>query len=61
MIKDGETGELFQNGDYIELAQKIKDLWQNYQKNRHYIDNCKVLNRDTLEDYTNRVIEIYSN
>lgn len=61
LIKDGETGELFQNGDYIELAQKIKELWHNYQKNRHYIDNCKMLNRDTLEDYTNRVIEIYSN
>ena len=61
LIKDAETGELFENGNFVELAQKIKDLWEKPQTNKLYIENCKTLKRDALEDYTNRVIEIYSN
>ncbi len=61
LIRDGETGELFQAGDREELREKIRKLWTDRQLTDQYAENC--LNRtdfDTVDRYCDKLMRIYT-
>ena len=51
LIEVGRTGELFESGNKVELADKIISLYNDEQKLKTYSDNCKSKVFDTVEDY----------
>ena len=60
LIQDGKTGELFRSGDTEDLKNKIRALWDHDERVTQYRDNCKALNFDTVEDYTEKLMRIYT-
>ena len=60
LIKVGETGELFESGNAASLAEKIKDLWNDREKTDRYARNCKNIEFDTIDEYYEKLLKIYS-
>ncbi len=56
LIKSGMTGELFRAGDEEELAEHIRELWQDEELCRKYRENCKSINFDTVETYCDKIV-----
>ncbi len=56
LIKEGETGLLFESGNSEDLTEKIKQIIDN---NENYIRNCKNVSFETSESYYNKLIDIY--
>lgn len=59
LIKDGETGELFESGNEDDLCEKIEKLWKDKALLAKYYENCKKKNFDSVADYCNKLVEIY--
>lgn len=59
LIQIGKTGDLFESGNKTELKEKIKELWENDDKLDMYIQNCREITFDTIEEYTNKLVAIY--
>lgn len=49
LIKDNETGFLYNQGDYIDLANKIKFAIENWDKSKEIIENAYI---DAMENYS---------
>lgn len=60
LVEVGVTGELFESGNEKELKQKIKDLWEDKDKTNQYSKNCKDISFDTISEYCEKLIKIYS-
>ena len=60
LIKVGETGELFRPGDADSLRDKIRELWDNSEKTGKYAQNCKDIDFDTIDEYYEKLMKIYS-
>ena len=60
LIDEGETGELFESGNEAELVQKIEYLWENDEKLKEYSDNCWKKDFTGVEEYVERLIDLYS-
>ncbi len=56
LIKEGETGLLFESGNPVDLTEKIKQIIDDNEK---YIQNCKNVSFETSETYYDKLIEIY--
>lgn len=56
LIKEGETGLLFESGNSEDLTEKIKQIIDN---NDNYIRNCKNISFETSESYYDKLIGIY--
>ena len=59
LIQDGITGRLFTRGKDIELASIIKELWEHPEIVDEYRKNCLRLDRDGLDKYSNKLLNIY--
>lgn len=59
LIKEGITGELFESGNVEELKEKIFQLWNDKEKAEKYSENCTKMEFDSVEDYCDKVMEIY--
>lgn len=59
LLKDGETGELFESGNEEMLEKKIKDLWQNREKLEQYTENCKQVHFDNVGQYVDKLMKMY--
>jgi glycosyltransferase involved in cell wall biosynthesis len=59
LVQAGRTGELFRGGDVKELTKHIKKLWEDVELCRAYSANCRDINFDTVEEYCDRIVEIY--
>lgn len=66
LLVDGVTGELFEAGNAPELADKIRNLWENGAKLSQYREGCRrlaegklELSFDTIEKYCERLLDIY--
>lgn len=59
LIKEGETGELFESGNVQQLKEKIETLWNDKDLLNQYSENCMNVNFDTIEEYCNKLMEIY--
>ena len=58
LIKEGETGELFESGNADDLENKIKKIYYsvNYDK---YVESCRGLDIETEDSYYEKLIKIY--
>lgn len=60
LMQDGVTGELFEAGNAEELIRKIKKLWEDTLLCEKYTDNCRNVSFDSVEEYCEKLLEIYS-
>lgn len=59
LIEVGKTGELFESGNKNELAEKIRKLWNNNNLMKEYANNCLENTFLTIEQYTEKLMQIY--
>ena len=59
LIQEGQTGELFVSGNGEELKNKIDVLWNDREKAAQYSEACKHIRFDTIEQYVEKLMEIY--
>lgn len=59
LIKNGETGELFESGNESDLSEKIQKLWNDEELLKSYSANCKNTKFDNVEQYTEKLLKIY--
>ena len=60
LIEDGITGELFESGNEQDLIKHIKSMWQKNEILSQYAANCKNVQYDTIEEYAEKLVKIYS-
>lgn len=60
LIDAGKTGEVFEAGNVEQLTKIISELWQNKEKAYDYSQNCKQKSFDSLEQYCEKLLAIYS-
>jgi glycosyltransferase involved in cell wall biosynthesis len=60
LISDFKTGELFESGNCSELKDKIFSLWNDRKRLEEYTANCKKVNFDTIDEYSEKLIQLYS-
>lgn len=60
LIKENETGELFEAGSTAELANKIQKLWEDDLLIERYTDNCRHVRFDSTEEYCEKLLKIYA-
>jgi glycosyltransferase involved in cell wall biosynthesis len=51
-IKNGETGFIFKNGDYLDLADKIKIIYQNKKLLKSFSENIEIFKKNFEWQYT---------
>lgn len=59
LIKSGETGELFESGNAADLKDKITRIWETVMTDEDFYRNCRNAEFMSIEDYCNRMIELY--
>ncbi|MCR4607694.1 MAG: glycosyltransferase family 4 protein [Oscillospiraceae bacterium] len=59
LIRNGETGELFEARNAEDLTVKIRNLWNNKALLQKYSSNCRYLSFDTVETYCEKLMEYY--
>lgn len=59
LIQKGKTGELFQPGDVLQLREKIKKLWDNSELVEEFSRNCKDVSFDKIDQYCEKLMQIY--
>ena len=59
LIRVGETGELFESGNVNDLKDMILKLWNDKCLTEKYSQNCKEVGFDTVEEYVEKLMEIY--
>lgn len=59
LIRQGETGELFESGNVSDLKEKIRTLWNDADKLNEYTGNCQNQGFDSIEQYCERLMRIY--
>ena len=59
LIRNGETGELFESGNAEQLKQRIETLWNDRQKLAGYSANCKDNNFHSTEQYVEELMKDY--
>lgn len=55
LIRDGETGELFESGNAAQLIQKIRRLWQDPKPTAAYAVNCEKAVFPNLSEYCEKL------
>ena len=60
LIEIGKTGELFKSNDSSDLKRMIMKLWNDKALAIAYSRNCKNLSFNTIEDYYNKIMRIYT-
>lgn len=61
LIREGQTGELFESGNAQQLAEKLQSLWQDREKLTRYSRACKQVSFDTAETYCQKLLQLYQN
>ena len=59
LIREGETGELFESGSVLELKEKIYDWWTNSRLVDEYSHNCAKVDFASVEAYCSHLTRIY--
>lgn len=60
LITDKKDGRLFESKNSKELAGIIKELWNDSELVEKYAIGCLNIERDDIEEYTKKIINIYS-
>ena len=59
IMRDGETGELFESGNAESLKQKIERMWNAPGLAESYSRNCLQMNFDSVSSYAEKLMKIY--
>ena len=59
LIREGQTGELFESGNLLQLKEKIRSLWNDREKTERYTRGCADCVFDSAEEYTRKLLNIY--
>ena len=59
LIEEGVTGELFESGNRGELKEKIRKWWNDENLVQRYSDHCRNARFDTIEQYVEKLMQIY--
>ena len=59
LIGDGVSGELFAAGDQKALAEKIRELWEDKERQARYVRGCGKAHFDTVSQYGEKLLELY--
>lgn len=59
LIREGETGELFESGNVSDLESKIKKIIYS-EKYDEYVNNCRFLDMETPDTYYSKIMKIYN-
>lgn len=59
LIDDGKTGFLFESGNAEALESAVKKITENEAKAEEMSKNCLKTRFDTIEEYTEKLLEIY--
>lgn len=59
LIQFGKTGGLFESGNKEDLKTKIRAMWSDEEETMTYSRNCKEIGFDTIEEYVEKLMEIY--
>ena len=59
LIKDGETGELFESGNAEQLKEKILSLWNDEARLSKYSLYCNENKFLTVEKYCDELFNLY--
>ena len=59
LIEDKVNGRLFEPKDYKQLAEIIRELWDNPTTVEKYSRECLKLNRDGMAEYYEKLVKIY--
>ncbi len=60
LIREGQTGELFESGNAAALKQKIEALWNDPDRIETYTKNCAGVDFAAVEQYTAELMRYYS-
>lgn len=60
LVEDGVTGELFTSGDIDELTDRILSMWSDPEKLKKYRKNCAEARFDTIGEYAQKLLQIYT-
>lgn len=60
LIEVGKTGELFESANAKDLMNKILSLWTDKEKLKHYTENCRYVQFDTVDEYYHKLLKLYS-
>lgn len=60
LIEVGKTGELFESANADDLKNKLISLWNDKDKLAEYSKNCKNIKFNTIKEYCNKLMRIYS-
>lgn len=60
LIEVGKTGELFESANADDLQNKLMSFWNDKDKLAKYSENCKDIKFDTIEEYCDKLMKIYS-
>ena len=61
LINVGKTGELFESENANDLKVKILKLWDEKDLINQYVENCKFLKFDMVNQYCEKLLDIYKN
>lgn len=61
LIEISRTGELFESENALDLKRKILKLWNDKELTDRYSQNCENVNFYDIENYMEKLIEIYKN
>ena len=59
LVQQGVTGELFESGNAVSLADHIQKLWEDASLTERYSQNCQKVHFDSIDEYTRKLMEIY--
>lgn len=59
LVREGISGELFEAGNVSALTDKIRNLWKDREKCRKYAENCRQLQFDSVEEYADKLLNLY--
>ena len=59
IMRDGETGLLFESGNAEDLKWKIEKLWTSLLDMADYSHKCRTVVFDTVDDYVNKLKQFY--
>jgi len=59
LIRQGETGELFECRSSESLCKKITGLWNDSERRQTYTMGCKELVFDNIEQYCIKLLDVY--
>lgn len=60
LVENKITGELFEGGNRESLKNKIISLWEAKDDLKTYQEKCKNKKFDTVEEYCDKLLELYS-